>query len=195
MSRPGRPGREAPPSSSGLVRHAEGLHVAADPPVPPAAPVPAPSAPPVISGLATAWEMVARAQTSVRTSPAQWGGFSLRIPGALKQRLEDRWLADRERLEDYELALGHYCEAALAEIPGDIDAAAAWGAAYAAAHRRERPVTVSPRLKLATANRMRKLNGRLQVRHDQRVRAWEVQAAAIERLLDRLDAEDGQPGS
>jgi hypothetical protein len=194
VSRPGRPDREAPPAASSLVRRPEGLHVAE-----PAPPQPAPAATPAAapperaaSGLVTAREMVTRAQVSARTEPARWDGFAIRVPASLKKRLENRWLADRTRLHDYDLAQGHYAEAALCEIPGDADTAAAWGAAYAAAHpRREQPATISPRVRLVTADRMRDLSGQLRVRRTQMVRAWEVQAAAIERLLDRLDAEDG----
>ena len=186
-----RPGRDLPPPTSGLVRQPEGLHVAAESPSPPpeapARPAPAGAA----SGLVTAREMVTRAQASARTEPGLWGSFAIRIPGSLKARLDERWLADRTRLQDYELAEGHYVEAALCEIPGDVDTAAAWGAAFAAAHQRGgQAVTAGPRMRLTTANRMRELKGQLQVRRNQRVRAWEVQAAAISRLLDRLDAED-----
>jgi hypothetical protein len=141
----------------------------------------------------TAREMVKRAEASARTRPGEWGSFAIRIPDSLKARMDARWLADRTRLQDWDLAECHYVEAALSEIPGDIDAAAAWGAAFAAAHPgREQAVTTGPRMRRATANRMRDLKGQLQVRRTQRVRAWEVQAAAIERLMDRLDAEDDQ---
>jgi hypothetical protein len=193
---PGRPDRAAPPASSGLVRHAEGLRVAgADPAAgpPPAAPPAVPPPAPARPGLMTAREMVRRAQLSARTEPARWEGFAIRVPEELKERLDARWLADRTRLHDWDLAQGHYAEAALCEIPGDIDAAAAWGVAFAAANaRRGQPATISPRVRRATADRMRDLSGQLRVRRTQRVRAWEVQAAAIARLLDRLDAEDGQ---
>jgi hypothetical protein len=190
VSRPGRPDREAPPAASPLARHAEGLRVAAEPPQAPP-PAPAQSAPgTATSGLATAREMVKRAQVSARTRPGECS-FAIRIPDSLKERLGARWLADRTRLQDWELAECHYVEAALGEIPGDIDVAAAWGTAFAAAHPgREQAVTTGPRMRRATADRMRDLKGQLQVRRAQRVRAWEVQAAAIERLLDRLDAED-----
>jgi hypothetical protein len=192
---PGRPGREAPPPASGLVRHPEGLRVAGSPPAqaPPAAAPPAAVPAQAASGLMTAREMVTRAQVSARTEPASWGSFAIRIPEPLKVRLDRRWVDDRDRLKDYELAQCHYVEAALSQIPADPDTAAAWGAEYAAAHPgREQPVTTGPRMRRDTADRMRDLKGRLQVRRTQRVRAWEVQAAAIARLLDRLDAEDGQ---
>jgi hypothetical protein len=171
------------------VRHAEGLHVAEPGPV-----QPAPSAQPApvraTSGLVTARELVERAQASARIEPALWGAFAIRVPASLKKRMDHRWLADRTRLHDYDLAQGHFAEAALCEIPGDIEAAAAWGAAYTIAHpRREQPATISPRVRLVTADRMRDLSGQLRVR-PQVVRAWEVQAAALERLLNRLDAED-----
>jgi hypothetical protein len=195
VSRPGRPDREAPPAASGLVRHTEGLRVAEPAPAQPPPPAAAPPAAPAraTSGLVTAREMVRRAQVSARTEPASWGSFAIRIPESLKVRLDQRWLKDRDGREDYELAQCHYVEAALCEIPGDVDTAAAWGAAYAAEHAdREQPVTSGPRMRRVTADRMRALKGHLQVRRTQRVRAWEVQAAAIERLLDRLDAEDGE---
>jgi hypothetical protein len=191
VSRPGRPDREAPPATSGLVRHSEGLRVAEAPAAQPAPPAASPVPAPATSGLTTAREMVKRAQVSARTRPGEWGSFAIRIPDSLKERLGARWLADRTRLQDWELAECHYVEAALGEIPGDIDVAAAWGMAFAAAHPgREPAVTTGPRMRRATADRMRDLKGQLQVRRAQRVRAWEVQAAAIERLLDRLDAED-----
>jgi len=162
------------------------------PPAPQAAPAPVPVQVP--SGLLKARELVDRATLSVRTSPGEWESFSVRVPEQLKGRLDARWVADRSRLDNWALALGHYTEAALCELPGDIDTAAEWGIRYMDAHPDHlHPVPAGPRLRKVTARRMRELAGQLQVRRQQRVPAWAVQAAALDRLLDRLDAEDGAP--
>lgn len=189
-----RPDRVVPPASTGLVRQPEGLHVAEAPGVPQeAAALPAP-VPAATSGLVKARELVARATRSARTSPGEWESFAIRVPAQLKARLDARWVADRNRMEAWDLAQGHYVEAALCELPGDVDTAAAWGMAYADAHPDHgQPVPAGPRMRAVTARRMRELRGQLQVMRYRRVTAWEVQAAALERLLDRLDAEDGAP--
>ena len=137
--------------------------------------------------------MVERARDSALTEPGRWEPFTIRIPESVKSALDDRWLADRSRLRDYRLAQAHYAEAALSAIPGDVAEAAAWGEAWRAAHpaaAREQTVPAGSRVRRTTGQAMRELSGRLQVRQP-RVPARMVIAAAIARLLARLDAEDG----
>jgi hypothetical protein len=166
---------------------------AGSPPPAPSAPAPAP--PPVqASPLTTAREMVDRARDSANTEPGRWEAFTVRIPESLKNALDNRWLDDRTRLADYLLKQCHYVEAALAAIPADIAEAAAWGEKWRAEHpavAREQTVPAGSRARRTTGRAMRELSGRLRVR-ETRVPARIVHAAAIARLLARLDAEDGQ---
>jgi hypothetical protein len=163
----------------------------APPPPPGPAPV-APPAPAQASPLATAREMVDRARDSALTEPGRWEPFTIRIPESVKHALDERWLADRTRLGDYRLAQAHYAEAALSAIPSGIAEAAVWGEKWRTENpgaAREQTIPAGSRVRRTTGRAMRELSGRLQVRQP-RVPARIVIAAAITRLLDRLDAED-----
>jgi hypothetical protein len=166
---------------------------AAPPPPPQPSPVTPDAPPPQASPLATAREIVERARDSALTEPGRWEPFTIRIPESVKGALDKRWLADRRGLGDYRLAQAHYAEAALSAIPSGVEEAAAWGEAWRAkypAAAREQTVPAGSRVRRTTGRAMRELSGELQVRQP-RVPARMVIAAAIMRLLDRLDAEDG----
>jgi len=124
----------------------------------------------------------------------RWVMYSVKMPDPLRARLTGLMLEHREATGDYRLALNHYQNVAFAQIPADVREAAAWGVMWR--DQQELRLTDAPgsgtKLHGDVVESMRQLGGRLRTL-ESRVWLWEIQAAAIERLLSQLDPPGRQP--
>lgn len=154
-----------------------------------------PAPPPGADELTGAHGRVAAARDSAADAPQEWQSFSIKLPVDLANELIARSHTDRRGMfgRGQKAAVCHYVQAALAGIPTDPAEAAALGLEYRRAHRGTRPGAGSGRrLHRDTAAAMSDLAEDLRLVPGT-VRAWEVHAAAITRLLDDLAAgEDDQ---
>lgn len=142
---------------------------------------------------------VAAARLSSRREPRAWPAFTAQVPDTLSARLALRLARDQEASGDFRLGLLHYLNAAYAAIPqapleawiapGDPPEAVLLALAWrerGSAHRRL--IRSGSSLHQDVARAMHELVRRLKLLPDP-VLAWEVQAEALTRLLDELDAE------
>jgi hypothetical protein len=111
----------------------------------------------------------------------------------VRQRVIDD-LPQARRAGEYLPAADHYVEAALAAIPVDAAQAAQWAVQWRALVRSQGhppgpPVQAGSRVRTATKDEMLSLTEQLRLR-DGRVPVWQVHAAAVARLLNRLADED-----
>ena len=152
---------------------------------------------------------MARARASSRREPRAWTAFTPQLPDALSARLVLRLARDQEATGDFQLGLLHYLNAAYAAIPplpppedwippADPEERENWrppeAVRWALAWRDRgiahcKMVTSGSKLHEDVARVMHKLPGRLGLLRDP-VLTWEVQAEALARLLDQLDAAD-----
>lgn len=180
------------PSTASLADELMGAPPA--PPAPRAAipPRPGPAASPVPAtprqaATSAALGPVRRARDSARDDPRSWEAFPAKLPAALVQRLNGQLAADQASTGEYNLAIGHYLEAAFSAIPSDVNRAAAWGFAWRKrADGAAQNVPVGSRLSHGTALAMHLLPARLRTL-ERRPKVWEIQAEALARLLDGLD--------
>jgi hypothetical protein len=136
----------------------------------------------------SAREAVLAARASSRREPRAWVPHSVQVPDALYARLLERIVADQETADDFQLGQLHYFSAAFAMIPSSPEAAAEWAAAWRARGMEYRSMVKRGSSVRREAERaMRQLATRLKMLP---VRAWlwEVEAEALARLLDQLDA-------
>lgn len=155
-------------------------------------PAVAPSSP-----LATARELVREAAAAARENPQSLSPFTVRLPLELRNAVHRRVIADTETLARTGArgqlpAAGHYVDAALRAIPADPVDAAQWVREWREIHLDQAQSASAPvgsRVRTDTGVAMNLLSKRLKLVAG-RVLAQEVHAAAIVRLLDRLDAED-----
>jgi hypothetical protein len=143
--------------------------------------------------------LIAASRASARNAPGEWENFSVRLPVALDQRLKKRFAADKTDKtapRDYGLHRNHYLNAALTQVPEDVEEAAKWGLDWRARSPAGRTLTrgSGSRLHRDVASAMHDLVDWLPTL-EARPNAWEIQAEAVSRLLDQLDAEDQAPGS
>ena len=151
------------------------------------------------------------ARQSSKREPRAWPDYTAQVPDVLSARLARRLVLDEETRGDPRFPLGilHYLSAAYGTIPlAPLEAwfppqdplelagwqppeAARWALAWRArsiGHRRL--VRSGSALHQDVARAMHELPRRLKLLPDP-VLAWEVQAEALARLLDALDAEKG----
>lgn len=191
-------------------RAAEAAHAPPSPAVPPPvqlAPAVAPAIPPV-RPLAVpesrrpkdARGRLAASRLSARNEPRAWVNYTVRLPDKLAERLRIREANDKLATRDRGLHRSHYLNAALTQVPADPAAAVRWGVAWRArAENTTRPdqVVVGSRAHRDVRQVMDDLYMQIPVLPDPRPSLWEIQAEAVTRFLDALDAEPAtlrQPG-
>jgi len=143
------------------------------------------------SGLKDARGLVSAARSSARDRPREWETFTARLPLGLADRLTLRLARDKRATGDYGLAASHYLNAALSQIPDDIESAAQWGLDWRARSTDIRTLTrgSGSRLHRDVVFALHELSTWLPTLavHP---RTWEVMAEALTRLLDALDANE-----
>jgi hypothetical protein len=102
-----------------------------------------------------------------------------------------RVASDKTAARDYGLAAAHYLNAALGQVPKDVQEAAAWGLNWRGRSANGRTITIGSgsRLHRDVASNMHDLGIWLRTL-DVHPNAWEVMAEALFRLLDELDRQD-----
>lgn len=181
-----RPAAPAPDAAS-VVRHIDTLSAANQ-----AAAAVTPLEVPASRRPKDARGKLAASRLSARNEPRSWEPYSARLPAGLAGRLARRAAEDKIATGDRTLAVSHYLNAALTLIPADPRAAAGWGVAW---RRRQETVTRPAQkasgslLRSDVARRMHDLTAMLPVLDDPRPAMWEIQAEAVTRFLDALDAE------
>jgi hypothetical protein len=135
--------------------------------------------------------LVRAARTSARDRPREWQAFTARLPADLARRLNLRVAQDKRATGDYGLAAAHYLNAALSQVPEDLDQAAQWGLDWRArtADIRVNTTGAGSRLHEDVASAMHELGSWLRTL-DIHPKMWEVMAEALTRFLDALDALD-----
>ena len=159
------------------------------------------------SGLDRASEMVAAARSTAKNRPREIEAYTVRLPVAVRRALDARVETDTEAVlatgegRSNLPAAGHYIDAALAAIPPDPGTAAAWAAQWLAglgAQALGEPLATGSKVRTSTKHAMIILGKRLKslelLGQGPRVTSWQVHAAAVIRLLERLDQEDGAAG-
>lgn len=137
------------------------------------------------------------ARVSARSEPRAWEPYTVRLPDALARRLAHRTAADKQATGDLVLAMSHYLNAALALVPADPQAAAVWGVAWR--KRQGEAIVRTPtrgtgrQLHRDVAAKMHNLTSWLPTLEDPRPAKWEVEAEALTRFLDAMDAEPAVP--
>jgi len=103
---------------------------------------------------------------------------------------------DKQATKDYGLAAAHYLNAALGQIPADVEDAAQWGMRWRARAPAGRTSTVGSgsRLHRDVAAAMHELGSWLRTL-DVHPMTWEVMAEALTRLLDDLDRREHTAGA
>lgn len=159
----------------------------------------------------SAHEAVINARISSRREPQAWVRYTTQLPDNLCARLARRLVRDREASGDLQLGLQHYLNVAFSRAPQspledwfppeDREEMAAWvppeevqwALEWRVRGRTGRRLTrTGSQLHEDVALAMNQLAGRLKIPLPQRVWVWEVQAEALARLLNELDAD--QPG-
>jgi hypothetical protein len=146
----------------------------------------------------SARDAVTRSGRSARNESRRWVPFKPYLPKGLSARMLRRLAIDQAASDTpTRLAGNHYLNAALERVPSDPGEAGEWALAWRA--RGEGWETPGPGPvpgSLAhkdTARAMHLLNTGLRGL-DQPPRLWEVEAEALARLLDELDADDAARG-
>lgn len=141
----------------------------------------------------SAREAVIRSGNSARNESRSWVPFKPYLPGGLTARMLRRLAADQAASDKpTHLSGHHYLNAALERVPADAGAAAKWALAWRAREEWEVPgpgPVPGSKAHAEVARAMHLLRTALRGL-EQPVRLWEVQAEALARLLDELDAED-----
>jgi hypothetical protein len=131
---------------------------------------------------------------SAKRDPKAWEPAPIRLRDDLKARLDVRLATDQETTGNYRLALAHYLNAALRLVPDDVDRVVEMAEEHldSLGTTPLRTTGSGTRLHRDVAARMRKLPAQLRrvSRHGLLVH---VQCAAVEQLLDALDAGDETP--
>lgn len=154
----------------------------------------------------SAREAVIAARNSSRHEPQAWVRYTTQLPDTLSARLVRRLVRDRDASGDLQLGLLHYLNVAFARIPQspledwfppeDPEELAAWvppeAAQWALAWRvrgdaSRKPTRAGSQLHEDVALAMHQLSERLKLIPG--IWAWEVQAEALARVLDELDAD------
>lgn len=141
---------------------------------------------------------LAASRLSARNEPRSWVNYTVRLPDHLAGRLRIREANDKLATRDRGLHRSHYLNAALAQVPADPAAAVRWGVAWRArAENTTRPdqVVVGSRAHRDVRQVMDDLYMQIPVLPDPRPSLWEIQAEAVTRFLDALDAAPAVPAS
>lgn len=142
----------------------------------------------------SARDAISEAFVSARRDSQDWGPAPIRLRADLKHRLDERLARDQIATGNYSLALCHYHSAALAQVPEDVEGAAAMALAHLDAMGVERMETSGSgtRLHKDVRDKMRRLPAQLRA-HRRHGLVQHVQCAALAQLLDALDSADETP--
>lgn len=142
----------------------------------------------------SAREAVDSSFLTARLHPGEWENVSVRVPDDLQVRLVARMVHDRKATKRPGLGVNHYVNAALATIPAETKKALAWAEDYL---RRVHGMPLSAKSRSTRVHRsvreaLTDTEGELRLAARYGLLSY-LQAEAIRRFLDRLDAEDPMP--
>ncbi|MGW7463741.1 hypothetical protein ACWGJT_03315 [Streptomyces xantholiticus] len=121
---------------------------------------------------------------------ARWKSHGFRIAPDVLARLKDRLNADRRSTGNSSLALGHYVDAALRNLPDTVDEQIEMAAAFEANQLWDQERTQPSNYRVGESAYQLMSNLKLALQEaDFGRRGTHVVSAGIERLLDALDAE------